>query len=195
MRTRVTAALVVGALAVLVSGAIALGDKEAPVAPADFDRAAKAAVAAAGGGQATSVDRDTENGATWEVEVTKADGSRVDVLLDVEFRVINVSGEREPNEAAAAQPKPDDDAEKPVPSADAARAAEAAVKAAGGGTAGQVDFDAENGATWEVEVTKSDGTQVDVLLDAEFRVLHVGAEQDSGEPADDSSPDDDSDDD
>jgi len=192
MRTRVIAALVVGALAIMAAGAIALGDKEPSVSRADFDRAAQAAVAATGGGQATSVDRDSENGGTWEVEVTKSDGSRVDVLLDAEFRVIDVSGEREANEGAA-QKESGDDAEKPVPSADAARAAEAAVKAVGGGTAGQVDFDSENGATWEVEVTKTDGTQVDVLLDAEFRVLHVGAEQDSGEPADDSDEDHDSD--
>ncbi len=75
-------------------------------APAgDARRAAEEAVRAAGGGEATSVDFDRENGATWEVEVTMPDGSRGDVLLDANFKVIRVSGEKEPAE------KPDDSSE------------------------------------------------------------------------------------
>ena len=41
-----------------------------------------AALAETGGGRVNAVERDSEHGATWEVEVTKLDGSTVDVRLD-----------------------------------------------------------------------------------------------------------------
>ena len=44
---------------------------------------------------ANSVERDTENGATWEVEVTKPDGKTVDVRLDENFKLVVVEGDSE----------------------------------------------------------------------------------------------------
>ena len=55
---------------------------------------------AARGGKAVKVARETEGGATWEVEVIKTDGTPVDVLLDAQFKVISVGGEQEPGEAS-----------------------------------------------------------------------------------------------
>ena len=49
---------------------------------ATLDRASKAALAKTGGGKVTDAERDSENGGTYEIEVTKADGSQVDVRLD-----------------------------------------------------------------------------------------------------------------
>src|SRR5690349_19779577 len=49
------------------------------------DAATKAALEATGGGSANSVETDNENGATYEVEVTKLDGSTVDVRLDENY--------------------------------------------------------------------------------------------------------------
>ena len=46
------------------------------------------------------------------------------------------------------------------------QAGDAALKATGGGTLGQIERDGEKGATYEVEVNKADGSQVDVRLDA-----------------------------
>ena len=40
------------------------------------------------GGHANSVERDSENGATWEVEVAKADGGTVDVRLDQNYQLV-----------------------------------------------------------------------------------------------------------
>ena len=48
----------------------------------DADRARTAALAITEGGTANAVERDDENGATWEVEVTNPDGETVDVRLD-----------------------------------------------------------------------------------------------------------------
>jgi hypothetical protein len=63
------------------------------------------------------------------------------------------------------------------------KAVKAALDATGGGTANAVELDDENGATWEVEVTKPDGTTVDVRLDDRFDVVVI--EDDSEEPDDD----------
>ena len=49
------------------------------------------------GGHANSVERDSENGATWEVEVTK-NGKTVDVRLDAAYKVIVVEGDSEQND-------------------------------------------------------------------------------------------------
>ncbi len=50
---------------------------------------------ATGGGTANSVERDSENGATWEVEVTREDGTTVDVRLDEDYRVVVIEGDSE----------------------------------------------------------------------------------------------------
>ncbi|WP_441927440.1 PepSY domain-containing protein [Marmoricola sp. RAF53] len=59
------------------------------------------------------------------------------------------------------------------------RAAEAAaLKATGGGSVNSMETDHENGATYEVEVKKPDGSTVDVRLDASYGVVVI--ESDSG---------------
>jgi hypothetical protein len=63
-----------------------------------------------------------------------------------------------------------EDQEKPVTGDAAAKAQAAAVKSVGGGTAGAVTTDF-TGNGYEVTVTKSDGTQVEVHLDSSFNVM------------------------
>jgi hypothetical protein len=41
------------------------------------------------------VERDGENGATWEVEVTKPNGKTVDVRLDENYQVVVIEGDGE----------------------------------------------------------------------------------------------------
>jgi uncharacterized membrane protein YkoI len=57
------------------------------------DDATAAALKATGGGTANSVERDSENGATWEVEVTTPEGSTVDVRLDAAYQVVVIEGD------------------------------------------------------------------------------------------------------
>ncbi len=59
------------------------------------DAATEAALAATGGGTANSVESDNENGATYEVEVTKPDGQTVDVRLDENYAVVVIEGDHE----------------------------------------------------------------------------------------------------
>jgi hypothetical protein len=85
-----------GAGAALATGNGGDGGKHGPNAtvkgPA-ADQAIRAALGITGGGTANSVERDTENGATWEVEVTKPDGNTVDVRLDGSYQLVVVEGD------------------------------------------------------------------------------------------------------
>ena len=57
------------------------------------DQATAAALKATNGGHANAVERDSENGATWEVEVTKTDGNTVDVRLDQNDQVVVIESD------------------------------------------------------------------------------------------------------
>jgi hypothetical protein len=101
MERRTMVATIAGAVAALTitGGAVALasgGDGEGSVKGPDADRAVAAALVETGGGTANSVERDSEKGATWEVEVTRPDGTTVDVRLDERFHVVVVDPDSEP---------------------------------------------------------------------------------------------------
>jgi uncharacterized membrane protein YkoI len=57
-----------------------------------------------------------------------------------------------------------------------ARLKQAALAQTGGGTVGEMERDTEKGATYEVEVQKTDGSQVDVRLDDQLEVVAVDAD-------------------
>ena len=76
--------------------ALAGGDSEgSPASSPEEQRVVAAALAETGGGEANAVERDTEKGATWEVEVTRPDGSTVDVRLDGNLHVVAVDADQE----------------------------------------------------------------------------------------------------
>ena len=92
----------VGAAALAIAGggaAIALGtgedDSAEQVSGAGADKATAAALEITGGGEANSVELDSENGATWEVEVTTPDGTTVDVRLDEDYGEVVVEVDTE----------------------------------------------------------------------------------------------------
>ena len=66
-----------------------------------------------------------------------------------------------------------EDLEKPVTGTNATKAQAAAVKSVGSGTAGAVTTDV-TGKGYEVTVTKSDGSKVEVHLDSSFAVENHG---------------------
>lgn len=59
------------------------------------DAATEAALESTHGGTVNSVESDPENGATYEVEVTKPDGDTVDVRLDENYQVVIIEGDGE----------------------------------------------------------------------------------------------------
>jgi hypothetical protein len=72
-----------------IAGAAGSGDSSKPVpAGADRDRAEAVALQQTGGGKITGTEINDEEGA-YEIEVTRGDGSQVDVHLDSRFHVLN----------------------------------------------------------------------------------------------------------
>ncbi|MEA2362537.1 MAG: hypothetical protein QOD71_1682 [Thermoleophilaceae bacterium] len=90
----VIAAVAIVALAVggaAIAGATGGGDDnktDKAITGAALDRAKAVALDHTGGGKVTGTEAGDEEGA-YEVEVTQADGSQVDVHLDKSFNVIN----------------------------------------------------------------------------------------------------------
>ncbi len=100
-KQRVAAAAGVALAAVATAGGVAVAggdsgdDGDVTVTGAEADQARQAALALTHGGTANSVERDSENGATWEVEVTREDGTTVDVRLDEHFDLVVIEGDGE----------------------------------------------------------------------------------------------------
>jgi CO dehydrogenase/acetyl-CoA synthase gamma subunit (corrinoid Fe-S protein) len=86
-------ALSAGGVGAAVAGGKSEEAKE-QVSGAGADRAREAALAIHPG-TANSVERDSENGATWEVEVTGKDGKTVDVRLDENYKLVVIEGDGE----------------------------------------------------------------------------------------------------
>jgi hypothetical protein len=77
------------------AAALGGGDDEGGATGPDAQRATRSALAITQGGHANAVERDSENGATWEVEVTKTDGTTVDVRLDENYKLVVVEADGE----------------------------------------------------------------------------------------------------
>ena len=90
-RKAAVAALVLAAAAIGGGAAIAAGGDddatERPISGAALERAKEAALAHTGGGRVTGTEVGDEE-SLYEVEVTLADGSQVDVQLDAGFDVV-----------------------------------------------------------------------------------------------------------
>ena len=104
MRRR-TAITIAGGALIVAAGAVGAGvavasdgdDAEAPITGAALERASAAALEATGGGRVTGTEVGDEE-SRYEVEVTRPDGSQVDVQLDREFRVVAADDDREDDE-------------------------------------------------------------------------------------------------
>jgi len=68
-----------------------------------------------------------------------------------------------------------DDTERPIPAADIQQAEDAALAHTGGGTVTGTEVGDEE-SLYEVEVTRDDGSQVDVQLDEDFDVVGTEVE-------------------
>ncbi len=158
-----TLIIIAGLVALALGGAALAGASPNDVTGSDqlsgstLDRASEAALAKTGGGKVTDSERDSENGATYEVEVTK-DGKETDVRLDDQFKVVTAETDGEENDADDQQ----------LTGATLDRASKAALAKTGGGT---VTDSERSGQAYELEVTKADGSQIDVILDDQFKVV------------------------
>ena len=94
------AVIAIAAIAALAAGGAAIagaaggGDdgSDRAISGQALDRASAAALAETGGGKLAETEVGDEEGA-YEVEVTRPDGSEVDVHLDKDFNVLSSAGE------------------------------------------------------------------------------------------------------
>ena len=106
MRNRVLTLAGIGLAVAVVSGGAAIAAGMTGEEGSDqytrqqADDATAAALEATGGGTANSVERDSEDGATWEVEVTRSDGVTVDVRLDEHYDVVVIEDDREDSDGS-----------------------------------------------------------------------------------------------
>ena len=90
------AAVTVGGVAVASGNGNGNGNGgEANVTGVEADRATAAALKYTPGATPHSVERDSENGATWEVEVTRTNGQTVDVRLTGSYKLVAIEGDFE----------------------------------------------------------------------------------------------------
>ena len=141
-------------------------------------QAAAAALAAVGTGTVTWIGPEDDRGAAWEVEVTRPNGTEVDVLVAANGTIIAMIDK--PGEASRpgnGTPPPPAPAPGPPPPPAAAgtisqqQAAAAALAAVGTGTVTWIGPEDDRGAAWEVEVTRPNGTEVDVLVAANGTII------------------------
>ena len=83
------------AVAAIAAGGAAVagaagGDSDVPIRGDALHRASAAALQHAGGGRVTGTEVGDEE-SLYEVEVTREDGSQVDVQLDAEFHVVSAA--------------------------------------------------------------------------------------------------------
>ena len=126
--------------------------------PTDLVAALEAAVRAAGGGSATSIEVERDG---WKVDVRLDDGSDVDVRVPV-------SGEP----LVRADDDDDRSSDAPLDPARVADISAAAIAAAGGGTVASIEAEDDDRVRFEVEVLQS-GDDVDVDLADDLSVVAV----------------------
>jgi uncharacterized membrane protein YkoI len=186
----VAAALVAGGAGLAIADPF---DNDGPLTGTALDKASSAALDAVGSGTVTDTEASDEGSAqAYEVEVTLADGTDVDVALDRSFALLWVDGL--PQAGATSSPTAgtgddsdggrDDNADDtstgaplaPLSEADRSAAAAAALAALPPGTTGTVtevepsdDFD----HAYEVEITRDNGEDIDIELDENFTVTKV----------------------
>ncbi|KQT92166.1 hypothetical protein ASG49_09455 [Marmoricola sp. Leaf446] len=175
----------VAVVALGVGGTVWAGTASADqVGGSERDRVSAAALRVVGEGRVTSVETSDDRGEAYEVEVTRTDGTEVDVALDDALAVVGreddrTDGDRDDRTDDRSDDRAgatDDDGttdrdDRVLGASERDRAAAAAEKAVGGGTATDVEASDDRGTAYDVEVRATDGTEWDVDLDDAFAVV------------------------
>jgi uncharacterized membrane protein YkoI len=144
--------------------------------------AALAALALGGSAIAGAASGGTDSPAQTPAAAPENSGTDTDNVQDENGKDDATEGSEKGDGAGSDQ---GDASDKPVAAANAERARQAALAETGGGKAGNVEADNEKGASYDVEVTKTDGTTVDVQLDDQFKVVAVDKGGDNQDEAGD----------
>lgn len=166
----------IAAVAVLGAGGLVWSSAASDELTGDErDRASSAALDAVGEGKVTGTETDDEEGA-YEIEVTRPDGSQVDVHLDKDYQVLSQDADDEDGDDDGRDDDGDRDADERALSDQERTSAEKAALAEVDGTVTDVEASDDAGEAYEVEVTAADGAEWTVELDADFKVLDSRAD-------------------
>jgi len=156
----------------------------------ELESASAAALDAVGEGTVSEAERSNDLDHDYTVEVRLDNGDDVDVELDESFEVVRVDGvvpgtgssSTGSGAGSSSSPAPstsatatDDDA--PITDEERASAEKAALDHIGSGTVTDLDRSDDSDHAWEVEVTSTDGTDVDVELAADYSVVRVDGDR------------------
>lgn len=157
---------------------------EPPLTGDALKSASDAAVAANPGAtadRAAKEDPAEAGSAAYEVKITKADGTRAEVLEDSSFKVLSTKADTGRGGRGKGDHGPGANAnEKALTGDDLTQATDAAEGAVSGGTVERATTEdpAEGtGAAYEVHVEGADGSHVSVLLDSAFKVTKTVADE------------------
>jgi len=142
------------------------------------DKVKAAALAKVPGATVLRVESGGHDGAAYHAHVRKSDGTEVVVLVDKDFEATSVqtrpAGGRGHRGGAGHRGGPGGrSAEKPLTGETATKVKAAALAKVPGGTVLRVETDAHHGSPYEAHVRKSDGTEVEVLVNKDFEVTAV----------------------
>jgi uncharacterized membrane protein YkoI len=146
-------------------------------------RVKAAALAKVPGGTVLRVESGGHGGSAYHAHVRRSDGSDVVVLVDKDYVVTAVEtrpagggrggpGGRGPGGVGGRSGRPDEQA-LTGDTADKVKAA--ALAKVAGGTVLRVETDADHGSPYEAHVRRSDGSEVEVLVNKGFEVTAVNA--------------------
>ncbi len=135
--------------------------------PVSLAEAEAAALAAVGDGTVTWSGPEDDRGAAWEVEITRPDGSEVDVLVAADGSIVKLVPRLGEEEVVTAPPA-QTEGSAPVTLAEAEAIALAAV---GEGRVTWSGPEDDRGAAWEIEITRPNGSEVDVLVAADGSIV------------------------
>ncbi|MBG6237661.1 putative membrane protein YkoI [Mycetocola sp. CAN_C7] len=173
----VAAVLVLGGAGVAVASTDAF-DGDDTLTGSTLEQASKAALAEVGDGRVTDSEADDDG---YEIEVTRENGTDVDVTLNSAFEVVRVDTDNDGTDDRDDDSRDDrdDDADDrngatatPLTDDEKLSATEAAL-AEVPGTVTDIDRSDDSDHAWEVDVTRDDGTRAEVELDEKFVVVHV----------------------
>jgi len=192
LRTKRVILPTIAAVAALgIGGVVWASSANADLGGGERTRVSTAATEAVGGGKVIDAESSDDPGEAYEVEVRKADGTEVDVTLDKNLNVLRQDtddrddrDDRNRDDRNDASDDVDDDAtgdareadDRALSAAERDSAEKAARSAVGGGTIVDLDASDDRGEAYEVEVRKANGTEWEVTLDSDFKVLDKFAE-------------------
>ena len=154
---------------------------ETPLTGDDATKATAAAEAKVPGGTVIRVETDADG--VYEAHVRKSDGTEVVVKMDKKFAVTSVDAFTGGGRHGGGHGGGPGMGETPLTGDDATKATAAAEAKVPGGTVIRVETDSDG--TYEAHVRKSDGTEVEVKMDKDFKVTSVEEFQGRGPGHDD----------